>query len=555
MNPESSSPEVSSWRRRLVQFGIPIVLAGGFVLVDRLAHLVAGVPWPDLTHLYVAALLLIGMFAILTVHQHALAGRAQARANLAAREASYRTLFDVFPEPTTVWSGNGVLLMQNLVSARNLGGNREDYLGKSILDVFGPETGPYYLERIQRVFRTGIAEEAEDDVTLPIGRRCFSTSMQRVRQANGEDAVQVISYDITERVEAEYAWRTEHERASTYLDVAAVMIVALDLEGRVTLINAKGCEILGRREADIIGRDWFEAVVPEGIRDKVRSDFRRLVANDGEADAAYENPLLTAKGEARLIAWHDVVLRDEAGKPVGSLSSGEDITDRRRAEEALRASEALRIQERSALEERQRLARELHDSVSQALYGIALGVNTALTVLDRDREGAREALTYSIGLARAGLSEMRALIFELRPESLESEGLVAALSKQAEAVRARFEMPVNLEACEEPDLSLTVKEALYRIAAEALHNAVKHAHAHELGVSLTCDESCLTLTVQDDGLGFDPEALHPGHFGLKSMRERAASVGGTVHIVSAPDAGACVQVRVPFPPQGLLTTG
>ncbi len=533
-------------RRLLLTIGIPTGMAVVFLLCDLVAHTLVGEAWPDTTHLVMAGLILIISSIILTIHQQTLARRAEARTILAAREVGYRTLFDQFPEPTTVWSGEGVLLMQNLVSAHNMGGEREDYLGKSIVEIFGPEAGTAYLDRIQRVYRSGQIEEQEDVVHLGVGQRYFWTTMQRVSQPDGREAVQVISYDVTERVRAEQAWREEQQRASMYLDVAPVLFVAMDLEGRVQLINATGCAILGRAESEVIGQNWFDSFVPEGAREQVRSDYLRLVPVVREPGFVYENPVLTATGEERLIAWHPVVLCDEAGRAIGTLTAGEDITERRRAEDALRASEMLRIQERTALAERQKLARELHDSVSQALYGIALGVNTALAVMDHNREGALEALTYSLGLSRAGLSEMRALIFELRPESLESEGLVAALMKMAEALRARFEMPVNVEVCGEPDLALPMKEVVYRVAQEALHNVVKHAQAHELTVKLTCDAHCLVLIVCDDGIGFDPDASHPGHLGLRSMGERAASVGGSVRVTSAPGAGTTIQLLVPF---------
>ncbi len=159
------------------------------------------------------------------------------------------------------------------------------------------------------------------------------------------------------------------------------------MDGRVTLVNATGCNILGWTESELVGTNWFDMCVPERVREEVRSAYKRLAPGVESGTSVYENPILTKSGEERLIAWHGVVFRDAEGDPVGTLSSGEDVTEKRRAEEALRASETLRMQERIALEERQKLARELHDSVSQALYGIALGVNTALTLLDRDPRG------------------------------------------------------------------------------------------------------------------------------------------------------------------------
>jgi signal transduction histidine kinase len=204
-----------------------------------------------------------------------------------------------------------------------------------------------------------------------------------------------------------------------------------------------------------------------------------------------------------------------------------------------------RAQAAAALEERQRLARELHDSVSQALYGITLGSDAARTLLERDPARVVEPLEYVRSLAESGLAEMRALIFELRPESLENEGLVAALEKQAEALRARHQIEVHTALCEEPDGPLQVKDALYRIAQEALHNTVKHARAEEVGLLLKQENEGLLLEVRDDGIGFDPSRSFPGHLGLKSMRERAERLGGALEVESSPENGTRILVRIP----------
>jgi len=218
------------------------------------------------------------------------------------------------------------------------------------------------------------------------------------------------------------------------------------------------------------------------------------------------------------------------------------------ADQASIAIENARLYEQAqhgaALEERQRLARELHDSVSQALYGIALGARTARTLLDRDPPAAVEPVDYILSLAELGLAEMRALIFELRPESLENEGLNAAIRKHVEAVQARHGIHVDFLPCEEPDLPLAVKEAVYRIAQESLSNVVKHSQATQVRVILASTGAGLELEVADNGTGFDTASDFPGHLGLRSMRERAEKSGGRLEISS--QAGVGTRVKATF---------
>jgi signal transduction histidine kinase len=203
---------------------------------------------------------------------------------------------------------------------------------------------------------------------------------------------------------------------------------------------------------------------------------------------------------------------------------------------------------KAALEERQRLARELHDSVSQALYGIGLGARTARALLDRDPARADEPLEYVLQLAEAGLSEMRALIFELRPESLEREPMSSALHRLARALRSRHGITVRVDAADDgpPEPPFEIKEALYRIAQEALHNIVKHADTDNASVALTWTPGEVRLVVRDRGRGFVPGGPVPGHLGLRTMRERAHRVGGELAVRSAPGEGTAVEVTIPL---------
>ncbi len=197
-------------------------------------------------------------------------------------------------------------------------------------------------------------------------------------------------------------------------------------------------------------------------------------------------------------------------------------------------------QSQAALEERHRLARELHDSVSQALFGIALGAKTAKAQLDRDPEKAREPLEYVLQLAEAGVTEMRALIFELRPEILEQEGLVAALKKQAEMMRLRYKLEMETFFEAEPNLALETKQTLLRIAQEALHNTVKHAKASHARLEFR-DSS---LIVSDDGIGFDTNQNFSSSLGQRTMRERAAVIGAKFSLESSLDMGTRITVAL-----------
>ena len=198
------------------------------------------------------------------------------------------------------------------------------------------------------------------------------------------------------------------------------------------------------------------------------------------------------------------------------------------------------------VEERQRISRDLHDSVSQSLYAISLGAQTVRELLGANPKAAIEPIDYVVALSSAALSEMRAMIFELRPETLAHEGLAAALRRQAASVEARHQVRVDADLRDEPPLPLAAKEVLYRVGLEALQNAVKHAQASRITVSLSVSSEAVTLRIQDDGRGFTATDSFPGHLGLVSMKERALQAGGTASFESAPGKGCTVSVYVPL---------
>jgi PAS domain S-box-containing protein len=175
---------------------------------------------------------------------------------------------------------------------------------------------------------------------------CHSPKEQRwfvariTRFHDGEHNWAILAHEnITVRKQIEESLRKERKKAEQYLEIAGVMMLALDRDGTVTLINQKGCEILGYTADEIIGKNWIDTFLPKTVRPEMQDVFQKLISDNSQSASYYENSVLTKSGEERLIAWHNTLLRDEYGRIISTLSSGEDITERKRAESELRASE------------------------------------------------------------------------------------------------------------------------------------------------------------------------------------------------------------------------
>ncbi len=211
--------------------------------------------------------------------------------------------------------------------------------------------------------------------------------------------------------------------------------------------------------------------------------------------------------------------------------------------------------EYAVIGERNRLARDLHDSVTQSLFSVTLLCQASLSLWDRDPPKARERLERANELGRGALAEMRALIFELRPAALQEEGLVSALKKHVAALRSREGLAVTLQ-IQGPERRLpsAVEEAAFRIAQESLNNVIKHARATRATVGVTFEQGWLRVWTEDDGVGFNP-ASRPKlrTMGMASMRERAEALRGTFRVETAPGHGARVCADLPIPPDSVET--
>jgi signal transduction histidine kinase len=204
-------------------------------------------------------------------------------------------------------------------------------------------------------------------------------------------------------------------------------------------------------------------------------------------------------------------------------------------------------------EERQQLANDLHDSLAQVLFALTLQTRALELVVQRRDEDLDGAVTRGFAelkeLTHTALGEMRAMIFQLRPEALHEDGLVAALRRHAATVAARDGLEVTVQAfTDHLPLDEPTELALFQMVREAVHNSAKHAHPDHIEIRLyepINATGTLVIEVADDGAGFDPDEPRPGHLGLKTMRERTEGIGGQLTIDSSPTGSTTVRAVLP----------
>jgi PAS domain S-box-containing protein len=508
--------------------------------------------------------------------------RMQAEEDLKQSEELYRTVIEQATENICLVDVETRRIVESNTAFREALGYTEDELHHMTLyDVVAHDRKSIDLN-IQRTVQARSAFAGERKYRRKDGSLLDVEASASIILRGARETMCVVAHDVTERARAQ---RLLEERVATLSRIAANLAFDLPTEDTLNVLamsavnasTAVACGVVLIDKEDESLHVFGSYGLPEGYTTGLQAayragapspslrafrtrepvlirDLRRfLLENRRYAplhhlvrevpwDIAYSLPLVS-RGQALGAIFFCYLPEQEPGED-------EKVFLKAVADQAAVALENARLfseaRGKAALEERQRLARELHDSVSQALYGIALGARTARKLVDQNPKLLADPLDYVLSLADAGLAEMRALIFELRPESLETEGLAAALEKQAAALRARHEIEVSTSLCDEPEAPLESKEALYRIAQEAMHNTVKHARANKVELEMACDSGSLSLEVSDDGVGFDTGGEFPGHLGLRSMRERAMRLGGTFRVESAAGGGTRIRARIPL---------
>lgn len=367
--------------------------------------------------------------------------------------------------------------------------------------------------------------------------------------------------DITERKQAEEALREERDKAQCYLDTVEAMIIALDLNGHITLVNRKGCELLGYEEQELIGKNWFETCLPqpEG-KEIVEPAFLDIIIGNLGAAEYYENLVVTRHGEERLIAWHVSYLRNVDGKIIGSLKAGDDITERKQAEEntldLLQQNRDLtqrmfQIQE----EERHHLAREIHDELGQWLTAMQLNAHIMIEGCVKCDDETYESVKIINKSAKHMHASIRNILHSLRPTILDELGLTESLRELVDLWQDQH-IHVGCELVMDDglnNLDETMNITIYRIVQEALNNVAKHAEASLTTVNIFIEQYKdlpvgLNMSIEDNGNGMDLDEPTNG-LGIAGMRERVLAAGGEFNNLSSPGKGMRIEVSLPVTQQ------
>jgi PAS domain S-box-containing protein len=346
-------------------------------------------------------------------------------------------------------------------------------------------------------------------------------------------------------------------KVNAVLDSLPVALITTDANRLIVGANQCALDLFGYEMLELQGHE-VEVLIPERFAHNHHVHYRSFVEDSATRTMGAGRDLLALKKDGTEFPV-EIGLTVLIHEPPLYLASILDISLRRQAEILMRErqefleqslDEAKRIledevAERTRLEERQRLGRELHDSLSQNLYGIGLGLRASLAKLGKGADPSA-ALEYCLNLTEASLVEMRALLFKLRPKSLEDVPLADVLMSHAQAVTARTKVPIEFSERGTPkqELSFEQKYALFRIATEALHNCMKHAAATQVELNLSFSRSAVVVEIKDDGRGIGKETKSSGH-GMTTMEERAQAVGGML-LVDSGAWGTSVQVSIPW---------
>ncbi len=382
---------------------------------------------------------------------------------------------------------------------------------------------------------------------------------------DGNDLAYSIVHEITKEEKITNTFKKEIEIARRYFDLAGVIFVSLDLNGKIKVMNQTGCKILGYKTQLVDGKlevnengfsrleelDWFDNFIPEENRALLRKLHFEALKNKSLADEYYMNEVLCKDGSRKMISWHNAFLKDENGEITGSLSSGMDISERMRAEEELQQERerSEKVMMDAILEgqekERQRIAADLHDSIQPLLSTIKRKVESFKSFTkDLSKEKKKEYKKIN-SLLNQSLIEIKSISYNLVPPTLKEFGLINTLQDLCENMDLAGTAMVHFIASNMSEtLNNDLEIGLYRIAQELLTNSLKHSEAAHITLQLIGHKDTVILIIEDNGIGFDNNMRKAG-LGMKNIFTRVKNLGGVIDIDSAKGKGSTIIVEVP----------
>lgn len=367
-----------------------------------------------------------------------------------------------------------------------------------------------------------------------------------------------VGQDITERRQAEEAVHREKELAQKYLDIAAVMFIVLDSRGNITLVNRKGTEILEFDQDEIIGKNWFDNFIPPDRKERIRNMFDQLMSGEIGNLEYVESSVLTKNGRERIIAWHNALLKDEQGRIVGTSSSGNDITDRKKAEKRLLdyqsqlktlTAELLLVEEH----ERRRLAMGIHDHIGQGLVLAKLSLQSLMASLPGRSISTHLDKVYAA--IDKVIQDAHSLTFELSNPVLHELGFIAAVEQWLDEQLGNKHGIKCIFNADKVHSKLDDKAGviLFQAVRELLVNVIRHSGADTVEVCIHEVGGKMKIIIEDNGIGFEPSGPgmlssknKTGGFGLFGVRERLEYLKGRLNISSTPGKGTIVTLTVPL---------
>ena len=465
----------------------------------------------------------------------------RSRAALEDSELRYRSLVQSLPDLVFTCADDGTFTFMSESVEDVLGWTPEEVVGRHFSDLMptrpdGVPPGRRFALMTANPGRTMVSRlqlRSRDGAIVPV--EVAASAIVRDGRFAG---VHGSARDVGEQERLERELRASEARYRYLVESSPDLVWMTNAEGRLTFVSDRARPVIGWEPAEVVGRSFAE-LAPEGGRRAATARFEWLRRHPTEPHRTRFR-VIGGDGAERLVEVTGIGMLAD-GTFAGAHGAARDIGEVDRLEADLRRQAA----ELAASEERAHLARELHDSVTQALFSMTLQVRSLELLLDRDPGRVAGKLAELRELQRDALAEVRALIFELRPGNVEEHGLVQALRTHAAGLSERIGLPIDVTGDLGARPAPEIEDALYRIAQEGLHNVIKHASAHHATVEIARGADGVLIRVTDDGRGFDPEAVPDGHLGLTGMHARAQRLGGRFSVSSQPGRGTVVEAVVP----------